>query len=154
MIKKNLDLIIVFFIMLTIIMYDVTIDLFGETLHLLFEVFHNLFEWVELGVEELVDKAFHTLHIGEVVAYLFITERHGSQVVTFYILMSFLAWGGYRLAKFLPRVYELVKRLTLIAWVRRKTQVQLFWYSINQWQKVAAVISAVIFLYLASFFVI
>jgi len=154
MIKKNLDLIIAAFIMLSIIMYDVTIDFFGETLHLLFEVLHNLFEWVELGVEDIVEHVFHVLHIGDTVEYLFITERHGSQVFTFYILMGILGFWLYKLSKFLPQVYAFFKRLVLMAWVRRKTQVQLYWFSINQLQKVAVVIAAVVFLYLASFFII
>ncbi len=154
MIKKYLDLIIVAFIILALVMYDTTFELLDELLHLIFEVLHNLFEWVELGVESVVEKIFHALHIGGAVEYLFITERHGSQVVTFYFLMSVIVYGLFRLSVFIPRFYEFIKQFVLVAWVRRKTQVILFWRSQNQLQKAAVVLAAIGVVYFASFFVI
>ena len=154
MIKKNLDLIIVAFIMLAIVMYDTTLELLGELLHLIFEVLHNLFEWVELGVEEVVEHVFHVLHIGETVEYLFITERHGSQVVTFYILMTVIGLGLYRLSKFLPRFYEFIKQQVLVSWIRRKTQIQLYWRPLTRLHKTAVLATAIGFAILASFFII
>ena len=154
MIKKHLDLIIVAFIMLAIVMYDVTLEVLGELLHLILEVAHNLFEVVELGIEEVVERAFHILHIGETVEYLFITERHGSQVVTFYILMAIIGYGLFRFLKITPRLYEFFKRQLLVAWIRRKTQFQLYWGSLTRLHKAAVVATAIGVAYLASFFVI
>jgi hypothetical protein len=154
MIKKHLDLIIVTFVVLSIILYDVTLEILGECFHLLLELLHTIFEWVELGVEHVVEYVFHILHMGETVEYLFITERHGSQVVTFYILMGMIAYLLYRLSKYLPSSYEASKRFMLMAWVRRKTQLQLYWHSLSQLHKVAVVFTALSVAYLASFFVI
>jgi len=154
MIKKNLDLIIVTFLTLSIVMYDVTLEILEEFLHAIFEVMHNLFEWVELGVEQVVERLFHLLHIGETVAFLFITERHGSQVVTFYILMTMLGYGFLKLAKLTPRLYQTVKRLLLMSWIRRKTQFQIYWHSLTQLHKAALFATVVSVLILASFFVI
>lgn len=153
MIKQYLDLIIVAIILIAIAMYDVTMEFLEEFFHLIFEVLHNLFEWVELGVEEVVERVFHWLHIGGAVAYLFITERHGSQVVTFYILMSAICYALFRLSIFVPRIHDRLKQLVLVAWVRRKTQVLLFWRSQSRAQKTAVVLTAIGFAYLASFFV-
>ncbi len=154
MIKKNLDLIIVAIILLAIVMYDVTLEFLEEFLHLIFEVLHNLFEWVELGVEEVVDHIFHFLHIGEFVEYLFITERHGSQFVTFWFLMTIIGLGLYRLAKHLPRLYGFLKQKVLIAWIRRKTQFQLYWRPLSQLHKAAVGVVAIGILFIASFFII
>jgi hypothetical protein len=153
MIKKHLDLIIVAFVMLALIMYDFTLEVLGELLHLTFEVLHNLFEWIELGIEEVVEYLFHFLDIGDFIAYLFETDRHGSQVVTFYILVTIFGYGFYRLGKILPRFYEAFKQLLLIAWVRRKTEFQLYWQSLTMLHKAALAIAAIGAVYLASFFV-
>jgi len=154
MIKKNLDLIIVAFILLAIIMYEETWELLEEFLHLIFEVLHNLFEWVELGVEGVVDHIFEFLHIGEIVEYLFITERHGSQFVTFWFLMTLIGLGLYRLGKHLPRLYGFLKQKVLVAWVRRKTQFQLYWRPLSQLHKAAVGVVALGILFIASFFII
>jgi len=154
MIKKNLDLIIVAFIILAVVMYDVTLDFLEEFLHLLFEILHNLFEWVELGVESVVDHIFHFLHIGEFVEYLFITERHGSQFVTFWFLMTIIGLCLYRLSKHLPKLYGFVKQQVLIAWIRRKTQFQLYWRPLSQLHKAAVGVVALGILFIASFLII
>jgi hypothetical protein len=152
-IKKYLDLIIIAFVVLSLVMYDLTLELLGELLHLIFEVLHNLFEWVELGTEEVVESIFHLLNIGDIVEYLFATGRHGSQVVTFYILLTIAGYGFYRLWKTLPRFYQSLKQFTLEAWVRRKTQLQLYWLTLPLVHKVAVVATAIGVAYLASFFV-
>jgi hypothetical protein len=113
-----------------------------------------MFEWVELGVEHVVDYLFHILHIGELMAFLFITERHGSQVVTFYFLMSVIGYFLFRLSKFAPRLYDALKRATLMSWIRRKTQFQLYWHSLTSLHKAALFVTALTVLVLGSFFVI
>ena len=154
MIKKNLDLIVVALIMLSIVLWETTFEMFGELLHLLFELLHTVFEWVELGVEGVVERIFHMLHIGDAVEFLFITERHGAQVVTFYILMAMLGFGLFKLSIFIPGLYEQLRRFLLISWIRRKTQLQLHWRSLTQLHKAAVFATAVGVLVLASFFVI
>ncbi|MBD9360058.1 hypothetical protein [Methylomonas fluvii] len=153
MIRKNLDLIIVGFVVLAIVMYDVTLELLGELMHLMFEGFHVAFEYVELGIEEAVELVFHVLDIGEIIEYLFESDRHGSQVVTFYILLSIAWFGFYRLSKFVPRLWESIKQWSLNTWVRRKTELELYWLSLTIRDKMAIAFTAVAVAYIASFFV-
>ncbi len=154
MIRKNLDLIFVGFIALAIVLYDVTLELLGECMYFMFEVMHTVFEYVELGIEEAVELVFHILDVGEIIEYLFESDRHGSQVVTFYILMAILWFGLSRLWKLMPRLYEFFKQLMLNAWVRRKTEFELYWLSLTMPHKVAIGVTAVVVAYIASFFVI
>lgn len=154
MIRKNLDIIIVSFMMTAIVMYDVTLDFIEEFFHLSFEVFHNLFEWVELGVEKVVDRVFEMLHLGDIVSFLFITERHGSQVVTFYILMTMLGYMALKLSRFVPNSYQGIKRFALMSWIRRKTQFQLYWHSRTQLHKLALLGTALSVLLLGLLFII
>lgn len=154
MIKKNLDLIIVGLIMLALIMFEETYEMLEELLHLLFEVLHNLFEVVELGVEGAVEHAFHALHVGEFFAYIFITERHASQVFTFYILMSIICYIVFRLSRFVPKIFESAKQTVLYAWIRRKTQCQLFWRALSRPAQIAVMLSVSASVILAAFVLI
>ncbi|MEY4211600.1 MAG: hypothetical protein RLZ92_1981 [Pseudomonadota bacterium] len=138
--KKNLDLLVVGFLLLSLFMYDLTIEIVVEILHLIFEVFHNMFEWVELGIEHTVEHLFHT-------------ERHGSQVITFYTLMSLIGLGLYKLRFIVPRSYRFFKQLARDAWIRRKIQLLTFWRAQNLINKIGIGIAATVLLYLASFFV-
>lgn len=153
MIKKNLDLIIVGFMVLALVMYDVTLELLGECMHLLYEGLHVLFEYAELGIEEAVELLFHILDVGEIIEYLFESDRHGSQVVTFYILLAIGWFGFYRLSKVVPRLYASFKQWLLNAWVRRKTEIQLYWLSLTLLHKAVIAVTAVVVAYIASFFV-
>lgn len=153
MIRKNLDLIIVSFVVVAIVMYDVTLELLGELMHLVFEGLHVAFEYVELGIEEAVELLFHVLDIGEIIEYLFESDRHGSQVVTFYILMTIAWFGLSRLWKFVPRLWEAIKQWSLNNWVRRKTELELYWLSLTVRNKVTMAITVVAVAYIASFFV-
>ena len=139
--RKNLDLFIVALLALSLVMYDVTIELFLELLHLGFEVIHNLFEWVELGIEHAVEHLFHT-------------ERHGSQIITFYILCTLIFSGLWQLWKVMPRWFVFVKSWVLETWVRRTTQLQLYWQSLSLLHKLGLGATALVVAYLASFFVI
>lgn len=154
MIRKNLDLIIVGFLTLAVVMYDVTLELFGELMHFLFEVLHTAFEYVELGIEEAVELVFHVLDVGEIIEYLFESDRHGSQVVTFYILLAigwFIVSKTWRLAK---RSYQSFVQWWVNAWVRRKTELHWYWVSLTLQNKLALGATVIIVAYLASFFVI
>lgn len=154
MIKKNLDLIILGFLLIAIILFEETFEIVEELLHLTLEVLHTMFEWVELGVEDVVDKLFEHLEAPETIKFLFITERHGSQVITFYFLMSVIVFILSKLVKFLPGIGRFFKRLVLMAWIRRKTEFQLYWRTLNKLNKAALLASAVGFLVLASLIII
>lgn len=138
--NKNLDLVVVALVVLALVMYDVTFEFVLEFLHLIFEVFHNMFEWLELGIEHLVEHLFHT-------------ERHGSQIITFYILCAIVVSVFWQLWKVLPRLYVFVKQWLLESWARRKTQLQLYWLTLSPMHKTAVAVTALVVAYLASFFV-
>lgn len=140
MIKKNLDLIIVGFVAFCVVMYDVTIDLFFELLHFGFEIMHIAYEWFELGIEHSVEHLFHT-------------TRHGSQIVTFYILMLIASGLLYWLWRVTPRFYAASREFAVQSWTSRKTELELYWLSLTPVSKVKLVVTALSVAYLASFFV-
>lgn len=140
MIKKHFDLIIVALLVLSVVMYDVTIDWLFSLLHFTFEVIHIMYEWFELGIEHTVEHLFHT-------------TRHGSQIVTFYILMLIASGILYWLWRVLPRFYDACKLFFAQAWVRRKTEWELYWLSLTVSKKATLLITGLVVAYLASFFV-
>lgn len=141
LIRKNLDLAVVAVLAISLVLYDVTIEIFFELLHFGFEVVHNLYEWLELGIEHAVEHLFHT-------------ERHGSQIITFYILVTLAGLLIWRLWQVLPRLHRLGRDMFLESWVRRKTQLHLYWLTRSTPHKVALAVTALVVAYLASFFVI
>jgi len=140
MIKEHLDLVSVALIALSIAMYDVVIDLFLNILHLLFEAIHILYEWFELGIEHSVEHLFHT-------------SRHGSQVVTFYILMLIASLLMYWLWRVLPRLYQQIVQCVQQAWQRRKTQCAAYWVSLTLSNKLSLLSTAAGIVYLTTFLV-
>ena len=139
MVKKYLNLIIFAFIALALLFYDLTIEMLTELLHLMFELAFDLFEWIELGIEHAVEHIFHTSH-------------HGSQIVTFYILVSIACFILYWLWLVLPVLYLKLKQFILAVWVRRKTEWELLWFSLTLSHKVILLITALGLAYVASFF--
>lgn len=137
MMKKHLDLLSAALIILSIAMYDVVIDLFLNILHLLFEVLHILYEWLELGIEHSVEHLFHT-------------SRHGSQVVTFYILMLIASLLMYWLWRVLPRLYKQIVQCVQQAWQRRKSQCAAYWVSLTLSNKLSLVSTAAGVVYLST----
>lgn len=118
MIKEHLDLIIAAIMVSTLALYDVTFDFLLSALHLLLELLHIAFEWLELGIEHGVEHLFHT-------------SRHGSQIVTFYILLSLGCGLLFALSRGLPRFCAAAKQFMQLAWLRRKTELQLYWLSMT-----------------------
>jgi hypothetical protein len=140
MMKQHLDLIIVALVALSIVMYDVVIELVFSLLHFIFELIHIAYEWLELGIDHAVEHLFHT-------------SLHGSQIVTFYILVLIAGLLMYWVWQVLPRLYERSKQFTLIAWERRKFEWQAYWLSLTFSNKVKLLSTATGIVYLTSFFV-
>lgn len=140
LVKKYLDYMTIAFWVIAIVMYDVTFELIEEALHLCLEVVHNLFEVFELAIEHSIEHLFHT-------------SRHTTQVITFYIIMAIAIVLLYRLMKVMPAWVQAAHDHLLAYWVRRKTQVQLFWLSLTLLHKVALIASSLVVAYLGSFFV-
>lgn len=140
MAKKNLDLFIVAFLLLCLIMYDVSFEIATEILHIVFEILHNLFEVVELGIEHGIEHVIHT-------------DRHGSQIITFYTLMLLIGLLLYKLKFVVSLLYVSCRQFARDSWLRRKTQVTQFWQKQNLLNRSLIGIGLCAFLYLASFFV-
>jgi hypothetical protein len=137
MIKENLDLIIVALVTLSIVLYDVVVDLFLSVLHLTFEALHMLFEWSELGIEHAVEHLFHT-------------TRHGSQTVTFYILLLIAGLIIYWLWRILPRLCRQSIDFARQAWRRRKAECLRYWLSLPLIKKLKLFSTAAVIMYLGS----
>lgn len=140
MLRKHFDLLVLIVVVLAFAFYDLTIELLTEFVHLFFELLFEAFEWFELGIEDLIEHLFHT-------------EHHASQIATFYILLLI---GGLIVRWFwrsLPSLYQRVKAAALEAWVRRKTEMELYWLSLTLPYKVVLIATALAVAYLASFFV-
>lgn len=140
MLKNNLDLILAALIALALVMYDVTIDWVLSLFHFVFELIHIAYEWFELGIEHSVEHLFHT-------------SRHGSQIVTFYILVSIAGGLLYWLWRVVPGWYALSREFAHDAWVRRKTEWEIYWISLTLSKKAMLVLTALCVAYIASFFV-
>ncbi len=140
MIKNNLDLILAAVVALALVMYDVTIDWILSLLHFLFELIHIAYEWFELGIEHSVEHLFHT-------------SRHGSQIVTFYVLVLIASGLIYWLWRVLPRLFERIRQFAYDAWVLRKSEWELYWLSLTLNKKIMLLVTALGVAYIASFFV-
>ncbi|AMK77889.1 MULTISPECIES: hypothetical protein [Methylomonas] len=123
MIREHFDLVIVGLIALSVAMYDMVIDLFLNVLHLCFELLHILYEWFELGIEHSVEHLFHT-------------SRHGSQIVTFYILLLIAGLLLYGLWRVMPRLCRRCVQFLVLTWERRKTECHYYWLSLPLVNKV------------------
>jgi large-conductance mechanosensitive channel len=84
-------------IVLSLILFTVVISMYDDIFHLLISVLHGVFEWVE-----------HILDIG--IENLLETGTHETQVIVFYILVTLIFLGLYRLYRFFPRWYNNLKK--------------------------------------------
>ena len=140
MIKHNMDLIVVSVMTLSIAMYDMVLDIVLSAFHLLFELLHIGFEWFELGIEHGVQHLFHL-------------SRHGSQIVTFYILLAIACGLLYWLWKALPVGVGKIRENVFLLWERRKSELESYWLSLTVGNKVRLCSTALGVAYLASFLV-
>ncbi len=105
-------------IFIVIIMPGEIFGLMIELLHILWELFVEfldlVFEWVESTLDHLIE-------------HLFETDLHDTQIIVFYIIMSMCLFIGYRLYRFLPKLFKrwLVGFQAALAW--HKTQLKLYW---------------------------
>lgn len=140
MIKEHRHWIMIALIALSLAMYDVMIDLVFNVLHMIFEIIHILYEWFELGIEHAVEHLFHT-------------SRHGSQIITFYILLgiaSLLIMGVWWV---IPRVYQQGLQWVSQAWDNRKVEYRSYWQSLSLISKVSLLSKTTGIVWLTSFLV-
>lgn len=99
----------------------------------IFEFVHIAFEFVELGLDHLVEHLFHT-------------EVHQTQIIVFYIMLSFAFYGLYLLWRIVPPFCRLCKRNLFTAYAFKKAGLLFFWREhslINKIKIVSVVIAAI-----------
>lgn len=101
-----------------IAMPDVVFGLLFELLHLLLELFlefsHLAFEFIEINLDHLVE-------------HLFETDVHQTQVIVFYIIVSFVIYGIYRLWRVVPPFCRWCKKKQITYWSRKKASLLFYW---------------------------
>ena len=89
-----------------------------ELLHFLFELFlhilHLTFEFIESNLDHLIE-------------HLFDTDLHQTQIIVFYIIVSFVVYGLYRLWRALPPFCRRCKENLLASWSRKKESLAIYW---------------------------
>jgi len=105
----------------------------------LLELGHILFEFIEEILDKFVEHIFHT-------------DRHQTQVIVFYLMMS-IAFGGIcYLWRVLPHLCRQCKENLLAAWSWHKTRALCYWQELSLINKVKFVVIAASIIYLSSFF--
>lgn len=97
-----------------IIMPDVVFGLLLDLIHNLLEVAHLLFELFESALDHIVEHIFHT-------------DRHETQVIVFYLMLSMAFGGLYYLWRRMPRIYHKLKEYLFAAMLQRKTRLVRYW---------------------------
>jgi len=115
--------ILIQFILISIVitMYDVMLDSF-------FSIVHIAFEWFELALEELIEHIFHT-------------NRQQSQIIVFYLLMSFAFYGLYRLWRAVPDLYSRFKEQLFASISQYKLYLTRYWRGQSSIQRIKWVTS-------------
>ncbi len=83
-------------------------------LHSLLTLVHMAFEWIELGLEKLIEHLFHT-------------SRKQSQVIVFYLLLSIGSYLLYCLCRGVPDLYRHYKSRLMTVCLRYKASAWLYW---------------------------
>jgi hypothetical protein len=139
--RRHIDLLILSIIVLAVLFYDLTLELLTQAADLFFELLFEGVEWFELGIEHLVE-------------YLFHTEHHTSQIVTFYILLLIGVWMARWLWRVLPGWFLHCRQMAQQAWVRRITEIEIFWLTMALRNRLLLIAAALGVAFLASFFAI
>ena len=134
----------IIFIIIILIAPDLIINLVLELLHLVWEILAELAHTIFEGIETLLDN---------IIEELFQTELHQTQVIVFYIMMSFILPTIYLLLRLLLRkVIQLKNALYLLLIMKLDiNQYGHYWHHISIQEKTRLLCGALIVIYLASF---
>ncbi len=89
---------------------------------LLLEASHALFEVLEEGFDLLVEHIFHT-------------GTHETQIIVFYLLLSLICYGLYKLWRLSQRWYHALR----ITWSQQKSNAWLYWQESSLLKKIEIV---------------
>ncbi len=97
---------------------DQGLDLITELGHHLLEIFlhilHLGFEYLEMGLDHLIEHQFHT-------------EMHETQVIVFYVLITLGLIVSYLVGRKIPAALKRISNNLLLYWSRKKLSVRYFW---------------------------
>jgi hypothetical protein len=110
---------------------DVVFGLLVEFVHFLFELFlhilHLSFEFIELNLDHLIEHFFET-------------DLHQTQVIVFYVILSFIVYGLYRLWRSVPPFCRRFKQNLFRAYQFKKASVLFFWREQPLFNKIKIVV--------------
>ena len=104
----------------------------------LLELGHILLEFIEIMLDKFVEHIFHT-------------DRHQTQVIVFYLMLSIAFSGLYYLWRVLPPLYRQYKENLLVAWSWHKTRAFSYWQELPLINKTKLVVIVTSTIYLSSF---
>ncbi len=128
-------------LMMQVLAIALALSLYDVLLHGVLFVFHYIFEWIELGLEELIE---HLLH----------TNRKQTQLIVFYILLGCGALLCYQLWQVLTGYYKRLKKRVVDGYKHYQTAMQYYWLaqtSIQKWKLMVACTASFSFLVLFTF---
>lgn len=115
-------------ILIQFILISIVITMYDVMLDSLFSIVHIAFEWFELALEELIEHIFHT-------------NRQQSQIIVFYLLMSFAFYGLYRLWRAVPDLYSRFKEQLFVSISQYKLYLTRYWRGQSSIQRIKWVTS-------------
>jgi hypothetical protein len=98
---------------------------------------HILFEFIEEILDKFIEHIFHT-------------DRHQTQVIVFYLMMSIAFGGIYYLWRVLPPLCRQCKENLIAAWFWHKTRAIYYWQQLPLINKIKIVLIFAGLIYLAS----
>jgi len=104
----------------------------------LLELGHILLEFIEIMLDKFVEHIFHT-------------DRHQTQVIVFYLMLSIAFGGFYYLWRVLPPLCRQYKENLLVAWSWNKSRAFCFWQELPLINKTKFVVIITSIMYLSSF---
>lgn len=113
--------------------FGLLLELLHHLLELSLEFCHLAFEFIESSLDKLVEHFFET-------------DVHTTQVIVFYIIVSFVFYGLYRLYRVVPPFYRRVKKNQISYWSRKKASLLFYWREqslFNKIKLVAIVVAAI-----------
>lgn len=96
------------------LVWGLLVGLFHHLLEVVLHVAHLLFEYLEMGLDHVIEHAFHT-------------DTHETQVIVFYILVSFALMALYLLGRKIPAWYRSASKAMLLYVSRKKSSLLYFW---------------------------
>lgn len=112
------NVLILFAVITVVSAPDMVFGLVLELIHFLFEhlleFIHIVFELIESNLDHLVEHFFET-------------DVHQTQIIVFYIIMSFVFYGLYRLWRVVPPFFRRCKNNLIAYCLRKKASLQYYW---------------------------